>query len=245
MTAPPVLAPWAGTVWRFVEDQNTSSTMKLVSNTAEQRRLEELLDTTKPPVPVACRHLDYLLFTPFRYAARAATRYRRQGARAGVFYGSDRVETCAAEVAFWRLLFLLESPGLAPPRNPFEMTAFSTEVATDRAVDVAGRADRAALSDPSDYAPCHALADAVRAAGGEVIRYPSVRAPGGTNAAVLTCAAFARATAGPLQGWWFRFEGLGIFAVQRFGPGRLDFPVEMFAADPRVAAALAQRRGTE
>jgi hypothetical protein len=42
--------------------------MKLTDNAAEQALLERLIEDSKPPIPLECRHLDFLLFTPFRYA---------------------------------------------------------------------------------------------------------------------------------------------------------------------------------
>ena len=59
----------AGRCWRVVEAQHVVSTLKLVDTLAEQALLEDLLEETKPPVPPECRHLHYLLATPFRYGA--------------------------------------------------------------------------------------------------------------------------------------------------------------------------------
>ena len=236
--APPFeLTPYAGKVWRFVEDQNTSSTMKLVDTMDEHAILEELLDASKPPVPVACQHLHYLQFTPFRYPARHATRFRRKGDRRGVYYAAETIQTAATEVAFYRMLFFVESPETDPPKAPFAMSVFSTEIDTPRALDMVAACDadlRADCADPVDYATCHLLSEAVREAQGQVIRYPSVRDPEGMNVAVLRCAAFASAGVADVQNWWFRFGAQGIFAAQGFGPGRMAFLFESFAGDPRV-----------
>ena len=59
----------SGPCWRVVESQHRVSTMKLVDTLEEQELLEILVDGTKPQVPPDCRHLHYLLFTPFRYGA--------------------------------------------------------------------------------------------------------------------------------------------------------------------------------
>jgi len=154
--APPFeLTPYAGKVWRFVEDQNTSSTMKLVDTMDEHAILEELLDASKPPVPVACQHLHYLQFTPFRYPARHATRFRRKGDRRGVYYAAETIQTAATEVAFYRMLFFVESPETDPPKAPFAMSVFSTEIDTPRALDMVAACDadlRADCADPVDYA---------------------------------------------------------------------------------------------
>ena len=53
----------------MVEAQHVVSTLKVVDTLAEQERLEQLLEESKPPVPPECRRLHYLLCTPFRYGA--------------------------------------------------------------------------------------------------------------------------------------------------------------------------------
>ena len=85
--------------------------MKLVDTLAEQALLEQWLDESKPPVPPDCRHLHYLLATPFRYGAPypQGSRFRRPGLTAGVFYASRTPATAMAELAFHRLLFFAES----------------------------------------------------------------------------------------------------------------------------------------
>jgi hypothetical protein len=55
----------AGRCWRAVEAQHYVSTLKLTDTQEEQSRLEELIEATKPRVPEECRHLPYLLSTPF------------------------------------------------------------------------------------------------------------------------------------------------------------------------------------
>ena len=74
--------------------------------------LERLIDRTKPPVPPECRHLDFLLSTPFRYGAVYPTgsRFRRAGMTEGVFYAAETSVTAVAEMTFYRLLFFAESP---------------------------------------------------------------------------------------------------------------------------------------
>lgn len=51
----------AGVCWRAVEAQHINSTMKLVDNSEEQDRLEQLLEDSKPPYPENCAGLHYLL----------------------------------------------------------------------------------------------------------------------------------------------------------------------------------------
>src|SRR5262245_14881240 len=112
----------AGTCWRIVEGQHHVSTLALVDTVAEQRRLEELIEATKPVVPVECRDLDYLLSTPFRYRPYpAGSRFRRAGMTPGVFYASADPETAVAETAFYRLLFFADSPATPWPANAAEI----------------------------------------------------------------------------------------------------------------------------
>ena len=81
-----------GRCWRFVEAQHHVSTTKLTDTLAQQRRLEALIDQTKPAIPPECRDLHFLLATPFRYGAPYpnGSRFRRAGLTLGVFYGAQR-----------------------------------------------------------------------------------------------------------------------------------------------------------
>src|SRR5205085_3795769 len=110
----------SGTCWRVVEAQHKVSTLKLVDTLAEQALLEDLIESSKPPVPPECRHLHYLLATPFRYGAAYpnGSRFRRAGMTEGVFYAAEAVATAVAEMAFHRLLFFAESPATPWPANP-------------------------------------------------------------------------------------------------------------------------------
>jgi hypothetical protein len=107
-------------VWRLVEAQHYVSTRKLVDSRAEQELLEDLIEETKPAIPNECRHLDFLLATPFRYGSvyPKGSRFRRAGRTLGVFYASEEPSTAVAEMAFYRLLFFAESPRTPWPTNP-------------------------------------------------------------------------------------------------------------------------------
>jgi hypothetical protein len=232
----------SGSCWRVVEAQHRVSTMKLVDTLDEQSRLEELLEATKPPVPPECRHLHYLLFTPFRYGAPypAGSRFRRAGFTPGVFYASETAITAMAEMAFHRLLFYADSPGTPWPRDADEYTAFSVPYATKAALDLTqaplGR-DRARWTNVTDYGACQALADQARAAGIDVLRYQSARVPdGGVNIALLACGAFAARTPRARQTWRMYLSGSGARAVCGAPPQQIEFDRHAFAADPRIAA---------
>ena len=93
--------------------------------------MEELLEETKPKLPPAARGLHYLMAAPFRYGAPYPTgsRFRRAGRTDGVFYGAERPQTAAAEMAFHRLLFYANSPATPWPADAADFTAFNAPVA--------------------------------------------------------------------------------------------------------------------
>ncbi len=191
------------TLWRAVEAQHIASTMPLVDTLDEQHVLERLLDDSKPAVPVAARHLHWLLFTPFRYAPPpGGSRFRGAG-DPGVFYGAEAIRTACAELGYWRWRHLLDTPALdAMPERP--QTVFSVKVG-GRAVDLREKpfvADRAAWTHPADYQQTQRFARTVREAGVDAIRYESVRDPlqGGCGA-VLGPSAFARPRPIAQQTW--------------------------------------------
>lgn len=163
--------------WRVVEAQRSASTMRLVDTLAEQRTLEDLLETSKPPLPADAAHLHYLLATPFRYPAPppAGSRFRGVG-DAGVWYGATYLVTALAEVAYWRIRFLLDSP--ATPELPaVAHTALRAHVAgTGWSLTSAPfAARRAEWESATDYTATQQLAREARAAGVAIIRYRSVR----------------------------------------------------------------------
>jgi len=233
----------AGTCWRVVESQHRISTLKIVDTLAEQARLEELLEESKPPLPPECSHLHYLLATPFRYGAPYphGSRFRRAGHTPGVFYASRTPVTAIVEAAFHRLLFFVDSPGTPWPDNAGEYTAFSVRYRTHAGLDLTAApfdGDRPVLTDPTDYAACHALADAARAGAIDALRYPSARDPGppaGVNVALLTCAAFASREPLERHTWRILVGSAGVRAICTFPDTRLEFPRDVFARDPRIA----------
>jgi RES domain len=147
---------YQGRCWRLVEAQHRVSTLKLVDTLDEQNLLENLTEETKPPVPPECRHLDYLFATPFRYGALypLGSRFRRAGRTLGVYYAAEEPRTAVAEIAFYRLLFFAESPGMPWPSDPGEYTAFAAAVATEHSIDLTIApfvADRARWTHLTDY----------------------------------------------------------------------------------------------
>lgn len=214
--------------------------MKLTDTVDEQAALEALVEETKPRIPSACRRLHFLLSSPFRYQPYPnGSRFRRAGLTPGVFYCSKTSTTAIAELAFYRVLFFAESPNTPWPKNASEYTGFSAALSTKHALDLeappldANRVDWECLQ---NYSSCQDLADICRRAGAEVIKYRSVRDPnGGSNFAVLTCAAFAKPSYQELESWKLHLGPGGVRAVREFPPLSLGFPPSAFAADPRTA----------
>ncbi|WP_298494428.1 RES family NAD+ phosphorylase [uncultured Maritimibacter sp.] len=240
------LRAYRGCGWRLVEAQHRVSTLKLVDSLDEQAVLEDILEASKPPVPAPCQGLDYLLATPFRYDGPYphGSRFRRAGMTPGVWYGAEAVEAAVAEMVFYRFLFYAESPATPWPQNTADYTALGVRLATEVAVDLTAPPlveDAALWTDPTSYAACQALEEAVRAAGGRLIRYQSVRDPDGrANLAVLDCAVFAEKAPGERQTWRIRLSQHGAQALCDFPDVRMSFGPDAFD-DPRLSAMVWQR----
>ena len=231
----------SGLAWRAVEAQHRVSTMKIVDTLDEQALLEDLLEATKPPVPAECRHLHYLLATPFRYGAPypAGSRFRRAGLTAGVFYASRTQRTAVAETAFHRLLFFADSPATPWPVNAGEYTVFSVQLRTGAGLDLTRApldADAARWTHPTAYDDYQALADSARTAGVELLKYRSARDEDGINYAALTCRAFASPQPLARETWRLHLSAAGARALCDLPLVKLAFDRGAFASDPRIAA---------
>jgi|SRR5665213_3291476 len=232
----------AARAWRAVEAQHQVSTAKLTDDMTEQRRLEEIIENSKPTIPVECRHLNFLLSTPFRYGAPypIGSRFRRAGLTSGVFYASALARNAMTELAFSRLLFFADSPLTPWPKNPGEYTAFAVLFATERAIDLTippMDSRRAVWRHPTDYAPCQSLAEAARAEEIEVIKYESARTTSyAANYALLTCRTFTKSEEVGRQTWRIHFSPTGIRIFCEMPSIGFDLPPANFDSDPRVRA---------
>lgn len=231
----------AGRGWRVVEAQHKVSTAKLTDTRAEQEALENLIEETKPHIPPDCRHLNFLLATPFRYGAPypRGSRFRRAGRTPGVFYASGNVDTAIAELCFSRLLFFADSPDTKWPAEAGEYAAFAVEYATASAIDLtlAPFDNRAGWwMHPTGYDECQQLADLARENDIDLIRYASVRDPRHKlNVAILDCRVFARPDPVDYQTWRILFGGNGARALCEMPRGSIDFNRDAFMPDSRIA----------
>jgi len=225
--------------WRCVEAQHVVSTMRLVDTQDEQSLLEDILEDTKPPVPPDCKHLDYLYSTPFRYGLYPkGSRFRRAGQTPGVYYVSEHQETALVETAFHLLLFYSDSPDTPFPKQPSKHTAFNVPVKTSKSIHLASppfNQARDLWKHPTNYEPCQSLEEVAREAGIEIITHASVREPSArTNAAILTCAAFADKKPSLFKGWSLLFNKTGLHAFSDLNDARFSLGPEAFSNDQRL-----------
>lgn len=170
-------------VWRGVEAQHVLATLRVVDSVDEQELLEELLEGSKPAIPQPARGLHYLLFTPFRYRSPQPSRFR-EASTSGVFYAADDEATVAAELAYWRWRFVIESDGLREHGQLITEHTFFQARISGRELDLMRTpwdSQRDAWRDPDSYAVCHALVRHLRAEHPYVatLRYESARREGG------------------------------------------------------------------
>lgn len=194
---------WAGAGWRAVEAQHQVATMGLVAgNLAQQALLEDILEDAKPRLPREADGLHWLLATPFRYWPQpGGSRFRRRH-DPGVFYGAEERPTACAESGYWRLRFWTDSEFLRGQPKAIPITLFEFFAATPGALDLTQpplAEDHPAWIHPTDYTATQALAEAARQATVEIIRYASVRNPGGHCLALLTPRVF-KAVEAPFRG---------------------------------------------
>lgn len=189
--------------WRGVEAQHVISTMRLVDSAQEQEVLEQLLERSKPALPVMKARKHYLLSTPFRYRPQHPSRFRRAGTL-GLWYGAEELYAACTEVAYWRHRFILDSVGLLDSELLSEHTFFQAQVTGScvNLLEAPWLAARTAWTHGSDYTSTHALADAARDRAVQWICYESMRAPGHRCAAVLDVEALDMVAEGTTQQTW-------------------------------------------
>jgi hypothetical protein len=203
---PQQIKPLRGRLVRLVESQAQVATLQLVDTLAEQALLEELLETSKPPLPQSAEPLHYLLKTPFRYPPL------RWGSRFGsvhepsLFYGALRIETAMAEAAYYRFL-LWDGMSIAPPSGRIlsEHCTFEARYQVERGIQLQHPPFtdfQAELSHASAYQPCQVLGAAMRGSGVEAFEYRSARCPlQGNNVALFVPAALAEKRPRNLLSW--------------------------------------------
>lgn len=224
-----------GTVYRLVESQEQVATNALVTTLAEQALLEDLIEASKPPLPVAAAPLHYLLSTPFRYpplpwGSRFGSRFEPS-----LFYAARAHDTALAESAYYRCVFF--SGMSAPPPAPLDTrhSLFGVEISTARGLRLQAPpfdAFEPALTHRRSYADTQSLGAAMRAAGIEAFEYTSARDPGrGINVALYTPRALDSPKPTSLDEWLCETRADAVTFYSRHGGGIRQFPRASFLLD--------------
>ena len=215
--------PLEATAWRAVEDQSRLVTTQFTESLADQARLEELIDEVKPKQPAFSgagpdQVLHPLLRTPFRYPPlKHGSRFGSRAER-GIWYGAEEVLTVLHELAYYRFVLASRTRAAQQPGSGSH-SVFCADLRTDAAFDLYRSVTpqrRRALTSPTAYRSSQRLGAEARAAGVQVIRYPSARrtvdSAGEATAcvAVLSPLAFRRrAPRGTPQRWLHQFDTSG------------------------------------
>lgn len=234
----------SGSLVRVVESQEQVATSQLVDTLAEQARLEELLEQTKPPHRRGTEKLHYLLATPFRYPPlRHGSRFGTRQ-EPGLFYGSCTSPTAFAETAYYRFVFWRDMQ-VPPPAGRLltQHTLFGSRYRTDKGLKLqeAPFDDYGArLASPDNYRETQQLGRSMRAAGAEAFEYVSARDPaGGINVALYHPRALASRRPVYAQGWLCETQAERVVIANARNRESFVFGIELFLVSgrfPRPAA---------
>lgn len=192
-------------IYRLVESQEQIATLGLVNNVYEQGVLEELIESTKNPLPAHNSSLHYLLTTPFRYpplkyGSRFGSTFEQ-----GIFYGSLNIHTALAETAYYRFVYMLgpETPYAHPISNQY--TSFTVKVRSNKSIFLdcpPFSKYESILTSPSSYSETQKLGSDMRELGIEIFQYISARdKEKGKNVALFTPEAFQSKMPAQLTTW--------------------------------------------
>lgn len=227
--------------WRMVESQHENATIAVTRSLAEQSRLEELLETSKPVSPVT-KKLHYLLSTPFRYpplphGSRFGDRFSPS-----LFYGSLTVDGMLAESAYYRAVFWDDYTDKAEGDITTAHTAFTVPYKTKKGLRLHAPEFvpfHQVLTHPGDYRATQALGARMRDMHIEAFEYASARSnTGAINLGMFSANAFAARKPATRREWSCRVGG-ELIEFREHGSGRIEqFPHTMFYVDdmlPRPA----------
>lgn len=223
--------------WRVVETQEIAATMSITSNSADQARLEQLLDDIKPPIPSSYNQLSYLMYTPFRYPPlRHGSRYGSTWER-GIFYGSRRLVTALAETAVYFWLFQQGMKTLGPATEIQDYrTAFAVPLSSEKAMDLTAKnfgAVKEKLTSTHSWEFTQKVGTALREHGVEFWLFPSARLADQTNIAVVSDKAFFQKKPSEQQQWHCKLTQTHcIFA--RAGAKSIEFKRSDFEIEGRI-----------
>ena len=221
------IKPLMAKIYRLVESQEQIATLSLVNNVYEQGVLEDLLESTKSPLPANTCSLHYLLTTPFRYpplkyGSRFGTTFDQ-----GIFYGSLNIPTALSETAYYRFVYILgpEIPYEHPISNQY--SSFSVKVRSDNGIflDQPPFSEyEAILTSPSSYTETQLLGLNMRESEIEIFQYISARDKNkGKNIALFSPKAFQSKGPAQMTTWLCQtsIEEVGFMAKE--GQQRVSF----------------------
>lgn len=234
------ITPLRGRLVRLVESQGQVATLKLVDTLEEQALLEQLLESSKPPLPRSDEPLHYLLHTPFRYPPlRWGSRYGRRH-EPSLFYAACRLDTAMAETAFYRFA-LWHGMATPPPSGRIlsEHSSFEARYQVERGIHLQlppFAEHRARLTDRSDYRVTQQLGSDMREAGVEAFEFPSARCPlQGLNVALYAPSAFSERRPRNLTAWLCETTADYVaFKQAQMADTPRQFPLELFLVDGRL-----------
>lgn len=192
------------TAWR-IEADKSNSLRKLADSLEEQEILEELIESSNPIAIERDLFLHSLLSNPFKhppleYGSRFAKKIEPS-----LWYGSLKLPTAMAEVAFYYFNRLRAS------ENDFGLVqtsfaAFSAAIQTEKGINLTSYPFHdyvTRISSPNSYEESQKLGSAMRESGVDAIKYTSARDPQGINLALFTPNAFLnkKPHASSLQSW--------------------------------------------
>lgn len=221
-------------IYRLVESQEQIATLGLVNSVYEQGVLEDLIESTKSPLPADTRSLHYLLTTPFRYpplkyGSRFGTTFEQ-----GIFYGSLNIPTALSETAYYRFVYMLG------PETPYEhlisnqYSSFSIKVRSDKGIflDQPPFSKYEAIIAPSSYSETQQLGSNMRESEIEIFQYTSARDKSkGKNVALFSPKAFQSKTPTQITTWLCQtsMEEVGFMAKE--GQQRVSYSQKDFWVD--------------
>lgn len=229
------IKPLMAKIYRLVESQEQIATLSLVNSVYEQSVLEELIESTKGPLPEESSSLHYLLTTPFRYpplkyGSRFGTTFEQ-----GIFYASLNIYTALSETAYYRFVYMLgpETPYEHPITNQY--TSFSVKVRSDKSIFLDQppfSKYESILISPSSYNETQQLGSKMREADIEIVQYTSARDQNkGKNTALFSPMAFQSKVPGQMTNWLCQTNIKEVGFMEKDGQPRVSYLQKDFWVD--------------
>lgn len=182
-------------ICRIIEDQSKSSTRDLVDDLHEHDILEEILETSKPPMPThnSRGKITWLLATPFRYAPLKGGGRFHSIDEQSIFYGSLKMETAMAEIAYKRFVFRENTKAKLVP-STIEYTKFNAKVDTKNGIDLTSapfKKHTSKISNPISHDDSQILGRSMRKEDVEAFLFYSARVRDEVNCGLISTEAFA------------------------------------------------------